>query len=222
MYKAIAFKEWLKIRWTFFILMIVNITVAISIYLKLSHNIEILQARKVWYNVIFMGDLYYNDFQYIPLLTGLVIATFQFMPEIISDRIKLTFHLPIGENKILFQMMLTGLIYISGIYLVSLILLSVITSLFFPFEVFESMILTVAPWFLAGFAIYFAITAIFIEPIWNRRAVLVFMFLGFISMLFMNYGNNSYSESITLISFMTFILIIPVFLSGFRFKRGKK
>jgi len=127
MYKAIVYKEWLKIRWAYVAMLIISILIVTYIWLMLSKQMEFNDAKALWGVIIFRKYKFFNDLQYIPLLIGAVIGAAQYAPESSQSRLKLTLHLPVKENKILMQMLLTGFLLIAALYAVITIYLTAIT-----------------------------------------------------------------------------------------------
>ena len=220
MYKAIFYKEWLKIRWIYFAMSAVSLLILGYILLNISHDLKFIKAPSYLYQVIFMGAKFYSIYMYIPLLTGLVIAISQFVPEVHSSRLKLTLHLPENENKILIEMISVGFLFLILLFLFSIIVLAIIVRIYFPTEIVNSVLYTSSPWFIAGIAVYFAVSMIIIEPIWSRRILYFLITYGFTNTLFKSYWYNLYDRSLPLYILFTLFFSISILLSGYRFKKG--
>ncbi len=222
MFLSLSYKEWIKIRWVLLILVIVGFASVLTIFLHLGALSEFNDANSVWSYVIFKQYLFYGDFEYIPVLIGLAIGVAQFFPEISNLRLKLTLHLPEEENKLLFYMLIYGTLVILLLEVILTIFLSIVTSSFFPYEVVLSQFYTLLPWLFAGFVAYFFVASIMVEPLWERRVVLLLFGYSITSYYLITSGYENYNQSIhwfILIAVLEFLLI---FLSGFRFKRGAR
>ena len=138
MLKALIYKEWLKIRWAALITLAVFLLVLVKMTLYMSYTIRIVGANSFWNDVFIRGLLYFDDLLYIPVVTGIVIAAFQFFPEITENRLKLTLHLPMRENSILMHMAIMGASVVLSITALSYLVLCIITVFYFP-----SLVLTV-------------------------------------------------------------------------------
>ena len=99
------YKEWLKIRWFLIGATITGLLVVAYLFLNTQRFITFQGANKVWYSILFLNMQYFSLLKYIPFLIAIGIGVAQYFPETINKRIKLTFHLPINENKILLMMM---------------------------------------------------------------------------------------------------------------------
>ena len=220
MFKAIIYKEWLKIRWCYIGMAAVTLFVLFYLHLKLTHDLKFSEATSYWYFVIFRGVKFYLQFKYIPFLAGLVVAFTQFIPEINMKRLKLTLHLPMRENKILVQMMSVGVVSLLLLFLVAILVLSIITLNFFPIEMLGSVLLTTFPWFLAGLVAYFAVSMIILEPLWIRRILLILISYGFINSLFKSYWYNLYTDSLPIFILLGLFFCTSILLSAHRFRKG--
>ena len=220
MLRAIIFKEWLKIRWVFLGLLVVNLLVIANIYINISNLLKDYSANMIWIKLIFNEALFYDDITYLPLLSGILIGVFQFFPEINQKRLKLTFHLPVKESRMLLNMVLVGLISLLLIYLADIITLGLISIHFFPYELFISMSATIFPWMLAGAAGYFLMAMVFIEPNWSKRVILTAAGVGLIFLFYAGDGYAKYECSWWIFALITILFSIVIYISAYNFKRG--
>ncbi len=221
MFKAIAYKEWLKIRW-FVIggaavsLLWIFLTVLLDIYSQMKFT----EAISYWYNVVFRGVQFYSSYMYIPMLIGFALAAAQFIPETTEKRIKLTFHLPMDENKVLLQMLAVGLVSLLSIFLLSLVLLLISSLIYFPTDVAASMFVTLMPWFLAGFVTYVGAAAIILEPNWWHRIISGLVGIGFLFLLYNNHWYNAYQRCLPAFTVLGLFFALSILLTGYRFRKG--
>ncbi len=220
MIKAVAFKEWLKMRSAFWGLLGLWLIVIIYIYIDISYNLKFFEASVLWYNITVLGYIFYRFIFYIPLLTGLILGITQYVPEISEKRLKLTLHLPVNEGKMLLAMSSIGTFLLLIIYLVSILLLILVSSNYFPKEITYSMLKTIAPWYLAGLVLYFSTSMIILEPIWKRRLLYTPIVLGFVFMLLIEGYYNLYEYSIYKFAIFAVFFFFGVLITGYRFKRG--
>lgn len=220
MYRSVIFKEWLKTRWAFLTVGVINLAVLINIFLKLSSSFRFIPANKIFDSVIFKQYIYYSDLQYIPLFSALIIALAQYIPEIVQNRLKLSFHLPVKENKILLQMVSFGLISLLLTYALESALLCIISAVYFPAEIIISALSTIAPWLMSGITAYFIVAAVSVEPAWKRRAAIAVMGMGVIYFFFFGDGYGAYSKVLVHFTVLSLLTMFIVFVSGYRFKRG--
>lgn len=220
MYRAIVFKEWLKIRWTYLAVSVVFAGVLVNLALQLNYAVKFDGAMNVWYSTIFRHWRFYSLLQYVPLFAGAAVAIAQFVPEVLQSRMKLTFHLPVRENGVLLSMLSVGFLAVGILFVVALVALSFVTLLHFPIEVLKSVLLTSVPWFLAGFAAYVILAAVVAEPRWVRRAILLLLGYGMLDAFVLEGSYNAYAHSLQWFVLLTGCWSIAVLLSGHRFRRG--
>jgi hypothetical protein len=218
MYKALLFKEWLKIRWAFWGMTLFSLLVLTYILLNVAYDMEYLTPKGLWGYVILLNFPFFTDIQYVPLLAGIVLAFAQFMPEMNSSRLKLTMHLPAKENSMLIQMISIGFFLLLALFLMIGIIIGIISGIYFPSEVVAFVIDTSFPWLASGLAAYFLTATIIIEPLWSRRLILIPFALGFID-LFLNLGSPHFNlQAFFLLSaLLTSVLVL---FPAYHFKRG--
>ena len=220
MLKALVFKEWLKIRWAGLIMLAVFLLAAGKTALNISYGIRILGANNFWGEIILKNYPFFNDYLYLPALTGIVIGIAQFFPEITDNRLKLTLHLPLKENNILLYMTFLGASFVFFISMVSIFVMGVITIAYFPAEVLYAMIQTSLPWVLAGLAGYFGTITVFVEPIWFKRIFFILIFVSYIQALLEPTHLNYFQHSLPEFTIVTLFFSIAILFSGHRFRKG--
>lgn len=220
MYSALLYKEWLKIRWAYFSMVLLTILTLTYIALNLSYYNEFMTAKGFWGNVILLGFPFFSDLEYIPLLIGIVIALVQFTPEMNLSRLKLTLHLPAVENKLLLQMISLGFFLLTLLFLITAIVLWALVGIYFPSEVVSFVLNTSFPWLLVGLAAYFLTSAIVLEPVWARRLILLPFSLGLLDLYLI--VENSHTQLTIFLTIAAIAASILILFSGYHFKRGIK
>jgi|AntAceMinimDraft_17_1070374.scaffolds.fasta_scaffold24840_2 hypothetical protein len=220
MFKSIIYKEWIKTRWVVIISFLAVFITLIYIQLEVRHYIELMTAFANWLYIVQRKMLYYEIFKYFPLIIGAVISILQFVPEMSKNRMRLSYHLPISEKKLLLSMTFIGfslLIVNLAIIIGGLVEISYI---YYPTEIVQSMLFTIFPWLLGGIAIYFLTSTIILEPSWKYRIILIIIAFAFLKLLFMEGGYNEYQFSIW--KYVLIIVFFPlmVLFPGHRFRKG--
>lgn len=226
MIKSLLYKEWLKVRWSFIGLFLLNLVVVIGICIPIYNDFRFYKANEIFGGVVSWGYLYYIDLMYIPLATGILLGIVQFFPEINSNRLKLSLHLPMKESKTLFTMQLGGIFLLLFIFVIDSVTISIFSSFYFPAEVIGSYIIVSLPWFLAGFTAYIFIAIIFIEPSWSRRIIYLITGAGFVAIYYDTFSFMGFSwifsKSYPYFILITILLSPIILLSGNNYKRGIK
>ncbi len=222
MFSALAYKEWLKTRWFFLGSALIGITAILTVLIKLGAYFEFNSASSFWSYVVLKGYLYYGNFKFIPLAIALIIAGAQFVPEFVNYRLKLTLHLPLKETTLFFYMVSFGTLLLFVLDVVFMLLLVIISNIYFPAEIVESMIITILPWMLAGFSAYFFAASLLIEPLWGRRVIIAVFGYGYVTNLLLSVKYMAYIHALGYLAILTATQFALIFLSGFRFKRGAR
>ena len=221
MWKSIIYKEWLKIRWFLIGFTVLGILGIGYLFLKVQHGFTFSGGKNFWYNILFMGFQFFGYFKYIPLFGGLLIAIAQYFPETINKRIKLTFHLPLNENKVLLMMHAFG----SGSLIVSYLLIMAafiaLSAVYFPSQMVYDSIVSVFPWFLAGFAAYFFVALIVLEPVWLYRFFYSVVGGFFITIYLKSPVIAAYAPANVGLLSLTVLLSIALLFSAYRFRKGE-
>ena len=224
MIKSLVYKEWLKVRWSFIGLVFINLIVVINICISLYNDFKFYKPNQIYDGVLSWGYVFYIDLMYIPLATGILLGVVQFFPEINSSRLKLTLHLPMKEGKSLLTMQWYGLGLLILLFLVDGVVISILTSAYFPGEVVTSFLVVSLPWFLAGLTAYIFISLIFVEPSWSRRILLSIIGIGFVNLLYSNIiamGIEAVFSRIDLFIVIIMMLLTPlILLAGYNYKKG--
>jgi len=220
MFKSIIYKEWIKTRWVVIISFLAVFITLIYIQLEVRHYIELMTAFANWLYIVQRKMLYYEIFKYFPLIIGAVISILQFVPEMSKNRMRLSYHLPISEKKLLLSMTFIGfslLIVNLAIIIGGLVEISYI---YYPTEIVQSMLFTIFPWLLGGIAIYFLTSTIILEPSWKYRIILIIIAFAFLKLLFMEGGYNEYQFSIWKYTLIVVFFPLMVLFPGHRFRKG--
>ena len=221
MWKSILYKEWLKLKWIFLIVTITGIAAVVSIFLNVKHDILFGGATNYWYSFLFMGLQYYQVVKYLPLAIGIAIGVGQYFPETVNKRIKLSFHLPVNEDMILITMMLCGtftlLLTLGSMFL----LFWGLSAYYFPAEIVHAAIVSVTPWFLAGFVIYYFISLIVLEPVWKYWIFYALIGYACISLFLETSVASGYEPVVFKLIILTLLLSLSLLFSAYRFRKGE-
>ena len=168
-----------------------------------------------------MGFQYFQLIKYLPLAIGIAIGLAQFFPETVNKRIKLSFHLPVDENKMLVIMMLCGTLSLIISFGLMFLLFWGISVHYLPVEIVNAAIISVIPWFLAGFSIYYFIGLIVLEPVWKYW--ILYGLVGFATIsLYMEPSVAGAFEPINpKLLMLTALLSISLLFSANRFRKGE-
>lgn len=221
MFKSLIYKEWIKIRLVVYASLILGLLALINIFLKVRHDILFVDAANYWYSFLFRGTTYFAILKFLPFIIGAGVAVAQYFPETVNKRIKLTFHLPYNENGLLIRMHSFGAAVLAGLFATFIVLFIAGSSIFLPSEIIEASLLTLAPWFLGGFATYFLLALILLEPLWLYRAFYSVVAAGFVTLFFARATIGGFAPILWALVTITALLSCAVLFSGYRFRKGE-
>ncbi len=208
-------------RWFWLLFALLGLLAVGYIFVRVRHDFTFNEAKNYWYSVLFQGFLWFKHLKFIPLAGGVLLAVAQYFPETVNKRIKLTFHLPVEENKSLVVMMLFG----SGMLLVAyLLILGVfvgLSALYLPWEIIGAMVVSVTPWFMAGLAAYYLGALVILEPVWLYRLLYFLVAAAFVPLFLAKSVAGGYAPALLPLLLLTLLLSIALLFSGYRFRKGE-
>ncbi len=220
MTKAIIYKEWIKLRWVMISIGAVFMASLPYFFLNIENKFRFAGKAHLW-SVIAQKDMnFIGELTYLPLLSGIILGLFQFIPEMNKKSFKLTLHLPHPERLIVLKMMLFSALYLLSVFLLTIIGLLTILSVSLPIVVIQAWIMAALPWFMAGIAAYFLSAWICIEPSWKQRAINMVL-AGVVLALFFKGGSSyAYLYGWSSLMIISVVGILFPFYSVSRFKEG--
>jgi hypothetical protein len=221
MWKSVLYKEWLKSKWFFIIGTCFGFLVVGYVFLRVQHDFTFNDANNYWYAVLFQNFQYFGYLKYFPAVFGLALAISQYFPETVSKRIKLTFHLPVNENKVVLMMMLFGIVCLLLSFTAILGLFLILSKSFFPWGIIAPALISATPWFLSGFAIYFLVALIVLEPVWKYRFLYLVVLLATLPLFYESSIAGGYAPAIPGLFALVIISSIALLFSGYRFRKGE-
>ena len=138
MFKSIFLKEWLKIKYPLFFLLIFSIIILSYFAFDLNFQFSTIEPESMmWYRFIHLEHKPHFILYYFYLFVGIIVATSQFLPENIQKRVKVTLHLPLNIFQNIFLHLLIGIIFICSIITLFSISLLRIISDYYPKEIVQ-------------------------------------------------------------------------------------
>lgn len=222
MKKAIFYKEWIKTRRYFPAALIVSLAFILYALLRLQRVINFKGVAHLWEILLSRDVVFIEILTYLPMITGLLLAIVQFVPEMQQKRLKLTLHLPYSQTRMLLWMLCAGL---SGLFIVDLlnyaILYAYLQSILAP-ELIQRILLTTLPWYICGITTYLLTAWICLEPTWKRRIINAFISCSIIRIFYLSDVPQAYDRFIWILLLFTAATLLLPQLSVTRFKAGKQ
>ncbi len=221
MIRAIFFKEWIKCRKLFMLLLLISIALVAYLFINNANLLRTSGAIALW------GQIAEGGYSLFPLyikmflpLAALSISIAQYSPEMINKRFKLTLHLPHSEFKIVGAMQLFALSLIGVIYATVLLPSYIYFSAFYPLELLRAMYLSLVPYLLVGVACYFFSQWVIVEPIWRYRVIYLFVALISLWIYTLDTMLGAMTPAIPSLLLIVGASIVASYYSVMRFKDG--
>ncbi len=222
MFKSLFEKEWIKLRWVLLAYIVIGYAALFTIGSDLQYGIKMHGAVNYWSNVITYHVYYFNVLKYLPILSAIALALIQFVPESINKRYRLAFHLPVNEQKLLFFMLIFGVLFLLIIDLLIMAGLFVVSTIFFPTDIVSISLVSTIPWFLAGIITYLGISTMAIEPNWLQKIAIGLTTYFTFDLLLTEKLFAQYNNILIYYFLITMIYGIIILFPGHRLRKGSK
>lgn len=222
MIKAIFYKEWIKTRWYWLLALLLSTGFAGYAMLRIARVYSMKGAEHLWIVMIQRDAIFVDLLQFVPLFVGLAFALVQFVPEMHHKSFKLTLHLPIRATRAVAAMLSFGSVLLIATFALSLVLMwGYLQSVLAP-ELWQHIILSTLPWYLAGLAAYLLTAWISLEPTWKHRVINGVVALLLLRIYFMSPAPESYNSFLPLLAVVTLSYSLLSMLSLTRFRDGRQ
>ena len=149
---AIFYKEWIKTRWYLLLALLVTLGFAGYSMLRINRVASMKGVEHVWEVMLARDTVFVDLLEYIPLLTGILLALVQFVPEMHRKCLKLTLHLPYPQLRMINLMLFYGLLALVICFAANYLLMGIYMQDILAPELYSRILLTALPWYLAGIA----------------------------------------------------------------------
>ena len=205
MIQAIFYKEWIKTRWYLLLATLFMIGITGYSMLRIGRTIAIQGIDHLWVVMVQKDAIFIDLLQFVPLLTGILLAAVQFFPEM--QRM---------------AMLAFGVLALFACFATSFIIMGVYLPQHFTSELVQRILLSAAPWFLAGFAGYLLVSWICLEPTWKRRVLNLIIAALIFRVYFLAPGAEAYNSFLPCLTLYTLLIASLSWISVVRFKAGKQ
>ena len=199
---AIFYKEWIKTRWYLLLALVVTVGFAGYSMLRINRVVTLKGVEHVW--------------------EGILLAVVQFVPEMHRKCLKLTLHLPYSQLRMVMLMLLYGLLVLLVCFGFNYVLMGFYLQGILASELVRHILLTAAPWYLAGIAGYLLVSWICLEPSWKRRIFNLIVAVLVLRIFFLSTTPEAYNGFLPWLAVCTLLTGTFSWLSIVRFKEGKQ
>jgi hypothetical protein len=218
MLMSILGKEFLKLRVFWVAALVLNICVLVYLYISMNKLFRMDHPEVVWYYALHLGEMFFINFKYVPLFTGVFFAAAQFLPEMRNQRFRISLHLPIKSHMVVFGHLFVGGAAVVSIYLLDLIGFYFMASQSYPSEYVHRVLLTILPWCMGGLASYLGTTLIMLEPTWRVRGINFVISTGLTALFFMPADAGAYVHMIPALCIIIALFAITLLIPAHRFR----
>ena len=220
MTRAIFYKEWIKLRWL--LAGISGVFVALVPYLivNLHSKFRFAGHAHLWAVIADKDSNLISQMHYLPLLAGILLGVFQFVPEMNKRSLKLTLHLPHPEKLTILKMLFFGVASLLVIFTITGGFLFFFLHISLPPAILNAWFVACIPWYVAGVTAYLMIAWVSMEPTWKQRVINSFIALSFLAVILRDAGSFSYLHAMPLFGALILLGVLFPFYSVYRFKEG--
>lgn len=219
---AILYKEWIKSRW--YLLLALLITNGFTSYalLRIHRVAKLKGTAHIWEVMMSRDAVFIEILEYIPLLTGILLALVQYVPEMYHKCLKLTLHLPYPQLKMVNEMLGFGLASLSICFAINYLFLFLYLQEILAVELYVRILLTGLPWYMAGLCAYLLISWICLEPTWKRRIPYLILAVLILRVFFLSTYPEAYRTFLPWLALYGLLTLCLSWISISRFKAGKQ
>lgn len=222
MIRAICYKERIKTIWYLLPALLASVGFAGYCMLRVGRVCALKGVAHLWIVMLQRDVIFVDLLQFLPLILGLGLAVVQFAPEMQRKSFKLTLHLPIRATRAVGAMLLYGVVSLLAIFLPALLLMWGYLQTVMAPELWQHILLSTLPWYLAGVAAYLLTAWVALEPTWRRRLVDGVMALLLLRIYFLAPAPEAYNSFLPLLTLLTASYALFSLLSLTRFRDGRQ
>lgn len=219
-FSAFFYKEWIKTSKVWWLLFAANLAVAIFVCLRLHNSFRLGDPASNWGSWVFNSSTFFLRYNYLPVLTGLLLAVVQFLPEILNKRIRLFLHLPLNEEKAVVLHLLIGVLLLALAVTPAVVLILTVGLWYFPIEFAGTALSILTPWLLAGVTAYFIASGVLLEQNWRFRITYLILLVGVVRLFFLDGFYHAYTPALLWIVPVTAAWISLPIIACYRFRKG--
>ena len=215
MMRAIFFKEFLKLKYRLPFLILPVVAVLSYEFMSFHHAYFAVEPESMhWYRYSDLGFAPHAFMFPLTLFIALSVALFEYIPERVNGRVKISLHLPVSHLKMLSYHLISGIVILSIIYFLFFLTLILFLD-YFPSFIVLDMGISYLYYALFSFVVYLGVSAIILE---KRRESIAYKVL-FLSALFL-----VAKERVGLEDFipLLFLLVLFFFMAYDSFLHHKK
>lgn len=204
MINSIIKKEWLKLKFYFFGIIIFIVASLGYFSFQLNFSFATIEPESMmWYKFAHLQDKPYFYLSYLFLFLGAIISVAQFLPEKIQDRIKIMAHLPLNMRDSLFAHLFIGIGFVSFLCTILSVSLLLILIQYYPDIIIQTALKDTIAYSFASIILYIGLSSVIIE----KKPIIVFIKFILISFFVVSFLKNQFLIEDTI--WLLFLVFIP-------------
>ncbi|MDR2400237.1 MAG: hypothetical protein LBD73_01125 [Deferribacteraceae bacterium] len=212
-------KEYLKLNKALFALLLVHIGVAVYHYLRIRNAFIVNEPVLLWSDIIEKGGIFFSRFEKPLYLSSVILAVLQFYPETDKRRLRISCHLPMNEQVMLWGMLAFSILTVTIYWFLDLAAACLTGLRYFPYDVYSQQPLIMFYWYIKALVFYAVSAVLTLELSWGDKFRRGIMLAGFYNLINMSVYNSPLIYLIPLI--LTALIFIPaVYYPALRFREG--
>lgn len=180
---ALVWKEWLKLRPAFLVLLAVHAAMSGWAAAGLRGLFSGAHPEVLWYQAIILGNIHFDMLRHLPWISGLILAAAQHLPEIRGKRLRLTLHLPVRAEAAMACALGFGVFVFLALAVLDAAVIAMTGAARYPVEIVAIQLWALLPMEAAGLAAYLGATVVLFEPTPSRRLHALLLTITAVAML---------------------------------------
>lgn len=165
-------KEWLKLKRYTLALTVFATVIGCYFWFDLNGQYANIEPESMmWYRFSHLGDKPYDWLMLCFIACGTIVATCQFVPEIMGKKIRILTHLPISLSRVVISHVLMGCVMLMAINGTLALFVTLAFNQFYPANIIQVSLKDMLLGQLPAIAVYLGLTAAMVESNWSRRSI---------------------------------------------------
>ncbi len=219
MIKSIWLKEYIKLKKILIILLLIHMVVALYYFITLRGGFEMVTPVQIWLDIVAKNSIYFYRYEVVFYGTAIALGVFQFLPEVIKRCFRISCHLPMNEYLMTASMISFSILFLTLLLVIDTVLISVVSSLFFPYDIYSLIPKVMLYWYLESVLVYMIASILTLEPLWKNKIKIAVLIVGIVTLI----DVTVYKTDIYYLFIIMAIVIISIpiiYYPAIRFRKG--
>ncbi len=219
MIKSIWLKEYIKLKKILVILLLIHIAVSVYYFITLRGGFEMITPVQIWSDIIAKNSIFFYRYEAVFYGTAITLGVFQFLPEVIKRSFRISCHLPMNEYIMVASTISFSIIFLTLLFVIDTVLICIVSSLFFPYDIYSLIPKVMLYWYLEAILIYMIASILTLEPLWKNKIRIAILIVGIVTLV----DVSVYKTDIYYVLIVVGIVLISIpiiYYPAIRFRKG--